>query len=90
MLPSRPGIKPEQPARKFMSLKENFVKQLNWNKNSYWPVVWEKLLPYIVKIWQMKYLGYIVKSWQKKKQLQHFEETAERCSFHLPNFLAFP
>ena len=33
-------------------------------------MVWEKLLAYITKIWQMKYLAYIVKSWQKKKQLQ--------------------
>ena len=49
-------------------------------------MIWEKLLPSIFKIWQMKCLAYIVKSWEKKKQLQPSEAAAERCSLRL----AFP
>ena len=45
-------------------------------------VVLEKLLAYIVKIWQMKCLAYIVESWQKN-QLQPSEAAAERCFLRL-------
>ena len=55
----------------FKSLKQNLVKVLNWNKNSYWSVVWEKTF------------FVIFKSWQKKKQLQPSEAAAERCSLKL-------
>ena len=83
ILPSCSGIKLEQSTRKFKSFKQNFVKYLNWNKNNYWSVVWEKLLAHIVKIWEMKCLACIVKSWQKKKQFQPSEAAAERCSLRL-------
>ena len=47
MLPSRFEINPEQPIRKIKSLKQNLVNYLSWNRNSYWSVVWEKLLAYV-------------------------------------------